>query len=163
MPEIKLAIAADADQLAELARPIWTEHYEPIIGIEQVNYMLEKFQSAPAIRAQMAEGYQYFKLLVKGKSAGYFSIQKRQDSLFISKFYLCAEFRGQGLAKPMLAKIKEEARNLGCIRLELTVNKFNPAYEIYLKLGFENVESLQIDIGNGYIMDDFRMVKTLTD
>ena len=29
-----------AAELAELAREIWTEHYTPLIGADQVNYML---------------------------------------------------------------------------------------------------------------------------
>ncbi|NCA83730.1 MAG: GNAT family N-acetyltransferase, partial [Opitutae bacterium] len=46
--------------VAALAREIWTQHYVPIIGAAQVEYMLEKFQSAEAIARQLAgEGYEY--------------------------------------------------------------------------------------------------------
>ena len=32
----------DLNQIAELAKTIWQKHYVPIIGQEQVNYMLQK-------------------------------------------------------------------------------------------------------------------------
>ena len=39
----------EADMIARLAQEIWHEHYKPIIGEQQVAYMLEKFQSADQI------------------------------------------------------------------------------------------------------------------
>ena len=33
------------DTLVQLAREIWTEHYTPIIGAEQVEYMLRHMHS----------------------------------------------------------------------------------------------------------------------
>ena len=40
--------------VAALARETWTRHYVPIIGVAQVEYMLEKFQSEEAIARQIA-------------------------------------------------------------------------------------------------------------
>ncbi len=43
-----------------LAYSIWREHYTPIIGRHQVEYMLEKFQSKEALLNQIEkEGYIY--------------------------------------------------------------------------------------------------------
>jgi len=42
-----------------LAREIWTDHYVPIIGQAQVDYMLDTFQREEAIAAQLAGGYEY--------------------------------------------------------------------------------------------------------
>ncbi len=36
------------DIVESLANEIWTEHYTPIIGKDQVKYMLDKFQSKDA-------------------------------------------------------------------------------------------------------------------
>jgi len=162
MIKITSATTKEAALIEEIAAPIWQEHYTPIIGSDQVEYMLRKFQSAAAIKAQMTAGYHYLIVYCDNQPAGYMAVEKRDRSLFISKFYLNANFRGRGIARNMLAKIDELAQKENCQQLELTVNKFNPAYDIYLKLGFENVEAIQIDIGNGYIMDDYRMVKNLS-
>ena len=45
----------DAEALAALGREIWEEHYTSLLGPEQVAYMVEKFQSAPAVRRHMQE------------------------------------------------------------------------------------------------------------
>ena len=148
------------DVLAAFAEPIWYEHYSPIIGKQQVEYMLEKFQSSNAIKAQIKEGYQYYQVSCETQLVGYFSIQLRKDaSLFISKFYLAKEARGQGLGKKMLTYIEELATAAKCKTLDLTVNKYNPAYKVYLNLGFINQGAAEFDIGNGYIMDDYLMSK----
>jgi GNAT superfamily N-acetyltransferase len=149
-------------QLANFAAPIWHEHYEPIIGSEQVDYMLEQFQSTKAIQDQIREGYQYFEVKKDEQLIGYFAIQKREkNSLFISKFYLAKVSRGSGAGKQMLSFIETFAIESGCKSLDLTVNKHNPAFEIYLKLGFVKYDEVEFDIGQGYIMDDYVMKKTL--
>jgi len=153
----------DIDAVARLARPIWFEHYSPIIGESQVEYMLNKFQSQQAIASQISEGYQYFQVTFSDKLVGYFSLQERdRASLFIGKFYLSKNTRGKGIGRSMLAYIESLANELSCQSIDLTVNKNNPAYEIYLKLGFINQGSAQFDIGNGYIMDDYLMSKSLS-
>ena len=43
-----------------LAFEIWHEHYIPIIGVKQVEYMLKKFQSQEAISEQIEEGCSYY-------------------------------------------------------------------------------------------------------
>ena len=43
--------------VSRMAREIWEEHYIPLIGRAQVDYMVAKFQSAEAIRAQIDSGY----------------------------------------------------------------------------------------------------------
>ena len=152
----------NAKRLAELAKPIWEEHYTPIIGAKQVSYMLEKFQSETAVLTQLTEGYRYFEVYDSKQLLGYFAIQLRDsDNLFISKFYLNNQARGRGLGKAMLQYIEELAADSGCQHIDLTVNKYNPAYDIYLKLGFVNQGSAEFDIGEGYIMDDFLMRKHL--
>lgn len=47
---------SDIAQTADLAREIWTDHFTPIIGSAQVEYMLEKFQSPDAMTRQISGG-----------------------------------------------------------------------------------------------------------
>jgi hypothetical protein len=58
--------------IADLANCIWTEHYTPIIGEQQVAYMLKKFQSVFAIEAQVEKGMLYYLLLHQDNPVGYF-------------------------------------------------------------------------------------------
>jgi GNAT superfamily N-acetyltransferase len=162
--EISRLRAQDIPMVVSLAKPIWQEHYSPIIGQQQVNYMLEKFQSHAAIQSQLDQGYQYFQVGQPPHLLGYFSIQFRENaSLFISKFYLSKQARGKGIGKQMLHFIEQLAATNQCETIDLTVNKYNPAYQVYLKLGFTNQGSAEFDIGNGYIMDDYQMCKPVAD
>jgi len=150
----------EAPKIAKFAEPIWYQHYSPIIGDAQVKYMLEKFQSEKAILDQLNEGYQYFKVTYESDLVGYCSIQFRENhSLFISKFYLAENARGKGIGRVMLAYFEKVAKSAQCQTIDLTVNKYNSSYEVYLKLGFINHGSVKLDIGEGYLMDDYLMRK----
>ena len=84
--------------VAALARETWTQHYVPIIGAAQVEYMLAKFQSTEAIARQIAaEGYEYY--LAPG--AGYLALvpDPAKKSLLLSKIYVKAAARGTGLGR----------------------------------------------------------------
>lgn len=61
---------------------IWREHFTPIIGEKQVDYMLDKFQSAPAIAEQIRQGYLYFALMSDNRQIGYTAFRIDDDTLF---------------------------------------------------------------------------------
>ncbi len=153
---------SDIPTVVKIAKTIWHQHYDPIIGKQQVDYMLEKFQSARAIQEQITDGYQYYQVLENDQTIGYFAVQvQEQTDLFISKFYLSEAVRGKGFGRTMLKFIEQLAKQENCTCLKLTVNKYNPAYQAYLKLGFKNYGTAKFDIGSGYIMDDYLMSKSL--
>ena len=58
--------------LSEFASAIVKEHYDPILGNEQNDYMIEKFQSPQAIREQIEHGYTYYFIVSDGTRAGFF-------------------------------------------------------------------------------------------
>lgn len=78
----------DISEVAQLAREIWQEHYLPIIGQDQVDYMLEKFQSRDAITRQIAQKYEYYLVLDRGQSAGYVGVVPNpgKQSSFSARF-----------------------------------------------------------------------------
>ena len=47
--------AKQIQEISNLASVIWHEHFTPIIGIQQVEYMLEKFQSFHALKKRGAK------------------------------------------------------------------------------------------------------------
>lgn len=160
----KVTTDAQVAELAELARDIWTEHYLPIIGAEQVDYMLDRFQSTAAIVDQIAQGYEYY-VAKRGDSAvGYIAIvpELDQSTLLISKLYVAKNMRRRGCAKKMLAFAEDICRGRGIETLWLTVNKNNvDSISWYERMGFRNVGALVQDIGDGFVMDDYRFEKTV--
>lgn len=82
--------------IEHLAHTIWHEHYVPIIGKAQVEYMLDTFQSETAILKQIHdEGLEYFILTFNKIPAGYIAFKKEDKHLFLSKLYVLEAFRGQ--------------------------------------------------------------------
>lgn len=151
-------------EVARLAREIWNQHYAPVIGQGQVDYMLERFQSVSAITDQLAEGYEYY-LVSSGQAvAGYLAVVPRpgEGACQLSKLYLRQAVRGQGLGREMIAFAEHRARAVGAGQLWLTVNRHNAGpIAFYEAMGFQNVGPTVADIGGGYVMDDFKMVKQL--
>ncbi len=148
--------------IEELAKIIWTEHYTPIIGEDQVSYMLEKFQSKTAVEKQIEEGMEYFLLMLQENPVGYFSFKITNDSIFLSKLYVLNSARGNGVGKKALLFIEEKGIEKELNKIRLTVNKYNSnSIKAYEKMGFKNIEAIVQDIGNGYIMDDYVLEKPL--
>lgn len=161
--EIKKATsAADFEAIERLAAEIWREHYTPIIGEKQVEYMLDKFQTARAMQSQLKEAYEYFLAEEEGRLIGYVAFRQDDKELFLSKIYLLASYRGTGRGRQMMKFIEQEAKQRAVHGIRLTVNKNNSrSIEAYLKMGFEKVRPLVIDIGGGFVMDDYEMFKKI--
>jgi diamine N-acetyltransferase len=155
------------EQIAEVARLAditWRQYYTPIIGQAQVDYMLEKFQSEKAIAAQIADDYEYY-LLEDGEGyAGYFAVvpQLQQSALLLSKIYVLEAKRGCGYGQKMLLFAEDLCRQRQLKTLWLTVNKNNStSIAWYTQMGFTNSGPIVQDIGNGFVMDDYRMEKVV--
>lgn len=151
--------AGDAQAVREmsaLASSIVKEHYDPILGAEQNDYMIRKFQSEDAIREQLAHGYQYYMVCTEdGEGIGFIAYYPRETDVYLSKFYLRKDYRGQGISRDMLRFVAEKTKEAGFSSFELNVNKYNSAVNAYEKLGLTRIRSEVIDIGSGYVMDDF--------
>lgn len=148
------------EAIASLANIIWREHYIPIIGVEQVDYMVKNFQSAEAMFSQFKEGYEYYMIYYNNQFVGYVSIKKQEETLFLSKIYISKEFRGKKIGNSAMKFIEEKALETNCKTISLAVNKFNlNSIEAYKAMGFKIVKEMITDIGNGFIMDDYKMEK----
>jgi len=63
----------------------------------------------------------------------------------------------------MIERACEIAHSRGCSRLVLAVNKNNrSAIAAYLKHGFSIGDAVVKDIGGGFVMDDYILVKRVT-
>jgi len=157
--------AEDVTTVVELAGEIWTEHFPPIIGAAQTAYMIEMFQSAKAVRRQIAEdGYLYYLLQSGSDRIGYTAVHPEPENhaMFLSKIYIRKSFRGQGCSRAVVNFIANLCRESGLGMIYLTVNKRNfSSIAVYKKLGFVCAQELVTGIGNGFVMDDYVMEKYL--
>lgn len=153
---------SELEAIESMANIIWHEHYTPIIGQEQVLYMLDKFQSAQSMLAQIHQGYCYFTIFRSEEKIGYLSYEKRGDTLFLSKVYLLKKARGKGWGREAFNFVIQKGIESGCRKVSLTVNRFNTnSIKAYEKAGFINMGETVQDIGKGFIMDDYLMEKSI--
>ena len=157
MEFMKVELANDefVSRLSRIACEIVKKYYDPLLGAEQNDYMIEKFQSVAAIRSQLSRGYRYYIAQDRFHAIGFLSFYPRGDHLYLSKFYLSEGERGKGYGRKMLDFCVQNAKDEGLGAIELNVNKNNASIAIYERFGFKRIRSEKNDIGHGYFMDDY--------
>ncbi len=142
-------------KMSHMATEIVREHFDPIIGKAQNDYMISLFQTEESISTQLQNGYRYFFIEDNDKTIGFTAFYPRDNAMYLSKFYLYKEERGKGYSRKMLEFIIRESKLLNLNGIELNVNKENDACLAYEHLGFQIIRAEKNDIGNGFIMDDY--------
>lgn len=154
----------DIKEIAELAEVIWHEYFSTLLSPEQIDYMVEKFQSYKAIKEAVDnDGYKYYMAYCGDELCGYLGYHNEGEGrIFISKIYVRADKRRKGIASAMLEKLRVDEPDADT--WYLTVNRYNSgSIAVYNKRGFVTVKEQVTDIGNGFVMDDFVMEKCFTD
>jgi diamine N-acetyltransferase len=161
---IRRAGTADIPVIQALAVEIWHEVYPSIISIEQIDYMLGMMYSPESLQTQMTRDRAQFLLLCEDERAiGFASWSMIQHGeARLHKLYVLPEYHGTGSGAALLRKVEREAAEQRCKTLELNVNKFNPARSFYEKKGFRVLREEVIDIGSGFVMDDYVMYKSIS-
>jgi len=154
----KVTTTSQIETTARLAHKIWTDHYVPIIGQEQVDYMLNSLQSVTAINEQIKSGYEYYLLSEDDIAIGYLGLRPDhpKGKLMISKIYVDSTQRSRGYGYHLLKFTQKLCLKRGIEFIWLTVNRHNSnTINWYKKNGFSIVEEKKFDIGNGFVMDDY--------
>jgi ribosomal protein S18 acetylase RimI-like enzyme len=163
---IEAVTEADVAALVALAREIWYAHYPAIIGAAQIEYMLGQRYNPETLRAELQRsGLWWDKLVVGAEMAGFASyfLAPEAGAMKLDKLYVHPRHQRRGHGGLMIARACRVAHAEGCRRLMLAVNKNNrPAIDAYLKHGFHVAAAAVKDIGDGFVMDDYIMVKTVT-
>ena len=155
---IRDATAEDIPDIIALAEDTWRPTYVPIIGEMQVRYMLDKFYSPAAVLAQMKDGQHFLLMLENEEPVGFASYSKNDGGTYkLNKLYVQTNIQGRGLGKALLGAVMRQVKDLGAEELILNVNRHNPAKAFYEREGFVVLREEDIDIGEGYFMNDFVM------
>lgn len=160
----RVSTREQVDLVADLARAIWHQHFVAIIGQEQVDYMLDKFQSSEAIGSQIDAGYDYYTTAQHGRLNGYLALRPNQPpgKMMVSKLYVDIRARGRGVGAALLRFAQQHAMAQGSEALWLTVNRENRAtIAWYQRRGFTITDEAKFDIGDGFYMDDYIMARRL--
>lgn len=139
-----------------LANIIWHEHYKNILSESQIDYMLEKFQSAKAINNQLDDKYTYYLLKENNIDIGFVGYYFEEDYLYLSKLYLIKEYRHKGFGHKIMGFIIYKAKEENKKKIVLNVNRYNTdSIKAYEALGFKRVREENNDIGENYFMEDY--------
>ncbi|MCS6786919.1 MAG: GNAT family N-acetyltransferase [Thiobacillaceae bacterium] len=154
----------EAEALAELAALVWRTHYPGIISPAQIDYMLAQRYHPPLIRQQLARGDRWD---VAREAAGRLiafahSYPLEGGAVKLDKLYVHPHWQRQGIGQALLARIEARSRSAGRSHLVLRVNRANhQAIAAYRKWGFFIAREVVEDIGGGFVMDDYVMIKPL--
>lgn len=157
---ITKASIEDIPTIQSLIHSIWKPTYKHILSEAQMDYMLEMMYSTAVLEEQFKEGH-VFLLIRNGEKpvgfAGYQNNYKPDGTCKLHKIYVLPDMQGMQLGKKLFEAVKEQATQAGQKKLILNVNRFNKAAEFYKKLGMEIAEEVDVEIGNGYFMNDYVM------
>jgi RimJ/RimL family protein N-acetyltransferase len=161
----KTAVASDDIKIIrELANQIWREHYPSIISVEQIEYMISRRFTDETVTKHLQQGIIYEIINDGNRDIGYLSYEK-DDAKFtvnLHQIYILTSEHGKGYGQATLHRVMDYGRDNNLEKIELYVNKKNAkAIKAYKRAGFVIVEELVMDIGNGFIRDDYKMQKSL--
>ena len=162
--QVEPALVEHLAEISALAAVIWRAHYPGIISPAQIGYMLARMYNVETMRRELDGGINWFRALVEGALRGFASVGPAEiaTEFKLHKLYVHPGWQRHGLGSALLNEIESTARARGATTLLLNVNKRNEiAIRAYRKRGFVTRESIIADIGGGFVMDDYVMVKRL--
>lgn len=165
MIQILPAAAADLPAISALAGEIWRACYPGIITREQIEYMLGWMYNVERLEREISqESITYERLIADGTLVGFaaWGPSGHGKQCKLHKIYLRPGEHGKGLGSKLLSHVVERARAAGFNDIILQVNKANTkAIAAYERNGFVTRASIKDDIGEGFVMDDYVMGRTL--
>ena len=163
--QIKPATVEHLPAIRDLAAVIWRTHYPGIISRAQIDYMLERMYALETLRDELKNHSMRFEqMLLADVLIGFAGYGPTEESRTwkLHKLYVLPEQHGRGFGSQLLRHCETQAQSLGAQRMLLNVNKHNTrAIAAYERNGYTVSDSVRVDIGNGFVMDDFVMVKNL--
>ena len=163
---IKVAGKKDLASIRRLAEKIWPATYADILNAGQINYMMGQIYSMDSLLKQMVEHQHIFLILeYDARPAGFasYSLYPEEKKGKLQKIYVDPALQGKGLGQFLLKDVEERVKATGCHTLHLNVNRHNKARSFYEKQGFVVIRNEDIDIGNGFFMNDYVMQRSLVN
>lgn len=153
------ANVSDISLIQSIAEAAWRPTYGEILSEEQCVYMLEWMYNTEKLEEQINGNIQFIILENQdSKAIGYASFEKTgEEKGKLHKIYTHPDFKQKGGGSILLKEIIHIAHSMNVKVLELNVNRYNSAVEFYLKKEFTIKEEIDLDVGNGFFMNDYVM------
>lgn len=156
---VRQAGSEDIATIIQLAQRIWRAHYPGIISAEQIEFMLSTMYAPKRIAAEIADLTATYLIAEQEQTAiGFAAVGPAHgpSTAKLHKLYVLPDHQGNGVGRALMTAAFAAARKMGKTLLILAVNKGNQkAIAAYTKWGFTRRESVTVDIGGGFVMDDY--------
>lgn len=126
--------------------------------------MLQMMYDDASLRRQMQSGHVFLLAEYDGAPGGFASYELNYQDQLVSKLhkiYILPSMQGKSVGKALLLEVARIAREAGMQQVWLNVNRDNKASGFYERFGFRKTGEEDIDIGNGYFMNDTIMQMNL--
>ncbi len=151
----------------DIAAKTWPGTYGDILTEEQIGYMLDMIYSTASLTEQMTQlGHKF--VMIKEETSdhyqGFVSYEfdyKGSNKTKLHKLYVLPGCHGSGMGRILIDKVCEAAKEYGNTSVLLNMNRWNKTLGFYKHIGFEIVDEEDIDIGNGFLMQDYVFEKQL--
>ncbi len=160
MLTVRQASETDCPLIRRLADEVFPATYRELLTPAQLDYMMEWMYSAESLREQFRAGHVWFIASSDGVPCGYVSVERQGEDLFhLQKIYVLPGFQGLGAGAFLFRRAVEHIRSVhpAPCRMELNVNRRNPALHFYERMGMCRLREGDFPIGNGYYMNDYIM------
>ncbi|MEY3646085.1 MAG: hypothetical protein RL127_793 [Bacteroidota bacterium] len=152
------AVITDIPTIQQIAEETWRPTYGHILTEEQTLYMLDMMYAEEVLRKQIEGNVDFFMVEESEVAVGYFAIEQMEEKhAKLHKIYLSSKKKSAGIGSAIIQFLKKWGLERGIQTIELNVNKYNSAVTFYEKMGFERLREMVLDIGQGYVMDDYVM------
>lgn len=151
------------DVVRSLAYTIWPDAYGNILSEQQLDYMLDKIYAISALQQQQQNDQHFVLIEEDGVYYGFasYQINYAEGKTKLHKIYVLPQTQGKGIGKLLLGYIEQVVVENKNHSLLLNVNRFNKAIDFYKRQGFDVIGEENIDIGEGYLMEDYIMEKKI--
>ena len=157
---IRKGTEEDMPIISRLAELIWPQTYSDYINEDQLRYMLDLMYNEKELLSQLKLGYTFLIAEDGSKDLGFACsslVDAATQTYKLHKLYVLPEMHGKGIGKILINEIKNLAERNGGKYLQLNVNRNNKAKDFYQKGGFKIKETVDVNIGNGFFMNDYVM------
>jgi len=159
---LRKAKEEDLPTIRSLAELTWPTAYSDIISQEQIVFMLDKMYNQGELLGQLRDGHTFIIASELKEDVGFagFSVVDSENHVYkLHKLYVLPKMHGKGVGKILMNEVVDQIKVQGAKFLRLNVNRDNKAKDFYEKAGFKIKETVDLDIGNGFYMNDYVMEK----
>lgn len=157
---ISEATVKDIPIITDIAEKTWWPTYRNILVAGQIRYMLDAIYAPRVIEVQIRDRLQTY-LILKDEAgsqgfAAYGQCPEKRESYKLHKLYILLHNQNKGYGRALIEEVKRRLTGQNIHRLDLNVNRHNPALKFYERCGFKVIRTEDVPIGP-YWMNDYVM------